>query len=181
MIRYLDDGAAAVPAEAEVKRIASRLDPRAGDADPFALRRELGKVAWDRLGIIRSAESLGAAEGDLDRIEEASRRVAIPSDRAGDGALHERLNLENLITVARLIRVSALLREESRGSHYREDFPDTSPRGLYNIYLSRAAGGSISTERRPVTFTRRRPEDLQGDTVIPTENVTTSATFTTEI
>ena len=78
------------------------------------------------------------------------------------------MNIENLVAVARMIRLSAALREESRGSHYREDFPETSPEGLYNTYLRRGADGAIAAERRPVRFTRRRPEQLQGDTVIPT-------------
>ena len=59
------------------------------------------------------------------------------------------------------------MREESRGSHYREDFPKTSAEGLYNTFMSRGEDGSIRAERRPVQFTRRKPEELQGDTVIP--------------
>ncbi len=147
----------------------ARLAPRAGEGNPFKLRRELGAVAWDRLGIIRSRKELTQAGRDLDRIEEALGAMAIPADRAGNAALHERMNMENLVAVARLIRVSAQMREESRGSHYREDFPETSPEGFYNTYLRRTADGSIAAERRPVRFTRRRPEDLKGETVIPAD------------
>jgi fumarate reductase flavoprotein len=83
--------------------------------------------------------------------------------------------------VARLIRLAAMLREESRGSHYREDFPATSAQGLYNIFLSRAADGSTASTRRPVRFTRRKPEELTGDTVIPIEKPAVTSGFTTEI
>ena len=145
------------------------LSPRAGDGNPFKLRRELGSVAWDRLGIIRSQAELTQAGRDLDRIEEALGAVGIPVDRAGNATLHERMNMENLLAVARLIRIAAEMREESRGSHYREDFPETSPDGFYNTYVRRTADGAIATERRPVRFTRRRPEDLKGETVIPTD------------
>jgi succinate dehydrogenase/fumarate reductase flavoprotein subunit len=163
---------ARAPSAAEARRAAARLAPREGRANPFKLRRELGSVAWDRLGIIRSAATLAEAERDLDRLEEALEAVGIPAERAGDAALHERMNLENLIAVSRLIRLSAALREESRGSHYREDFPETSPEGLYNTCLRRGADGAIAAERRAVRFTRRRPEDLAGDTVIPTAMAT---------
>lgn len=170
MVRDLASSRAPSASSAPDARVtASRLDSREGAANPFALRRELGSMAWDRLGIIRSAESLDEASSELDRIEGALESVGIPSDRAAP-SLHERMNIENLIAVARLIQKSASMREESRGSHYREDFPETRAEGLYNIYLKRTDDGAIESERRPVKFTRRRPEQLQGDILIPTEN-----------
>ncbi|HXN16477.1 MAG TPA: FAD-binding protein [Usitatibacter sp.] len=182
MVRHLVSSGSASISTPEARLAVSRLEPREGKANPFALRRELGSMAWDRLGIIREAASLAEATRELDRIEAALAGVGIPVDRAGNAALHERMNIENLIAVSRLIQRSATMREESRGSHYREDFPHTSPAGLYNIYLERAPDGAIASERRPVKFTRRRPEDLAGDTVIPTENAKPSAvTMTTEI
>ncbi len=182
MARHLAGAAAPRPSPAEARRLAARLDAREGKANPFRLRRDLGGVAWDLLGIIRSAQSLERASLEIARIEQELRAVGIPADRAGDAALHERINLENLVAVARLIQASALLREESRGSHYREDFPETSPEGLFNTFLARSPDGSIRSERRPVRFTRRRPEELQGDTVIPTGQAKAAlTTHTTEI
>jgi len=181
MVRHLGEAGRSTPAKGASQRIAESLAPRAGSANPFALRRELGSIAWDRLGIIRSADSLAAAAADLDRIDERLADVPIAADRAGDAMLNERMNVENLVTVARLIRLAATLREESRGSHYREDFPATSAQGLYNIFLSRAADGSTASTRRPVRFTRRKPEELTGDTVIPTEKPAVTSGFTTEI
>ncbi|HYC36028.1 MAG TPA: FAD-binding protein [Usitatibacter sp.] len=181
MARHLGGAPAAEPSASEAKRLASRLEAREGKANPFALRRELGSVAWDHLGIIRSAAGLGEAVKRLDLIEDKISGVGVPANRAGDAALHERMNLENLVAVARLIHASALLREESRGSHYREDFPETSPEGLFNTYLAREGERGIRSERRPVRFTRRRPEDLAGDTVIPTDNARPPAMHGTEI
>lgn len=80
------------------------------------------------------------------------------------------MNLENLITVAKLITRSAALRTESRGSHYREDFPEIDQENLYNIYLKKDGDGAIHSEKRPVKFTRRKPEQLRGETVIPKGN-----------
>jgi len=167
MVRDLGASATTSVAMPEAVLAASRFDPRDGEANPFALRRELGSIAWDDLGIIRSATSLADASRALDDIEAKLANVAIPADRAGHAELHERMNIENLIAVARLIHSAATLREESRGSHYREDFPETNPDGLYNVVQQRRADGSIASERKPVQFTRRRPVDLAGDTVIP--------------
>ncbi|MGC1817473.1 MAG: FAD-binding protein [Casimicrobiaceae bacterium] len=182
MARHVAGHAAVAPSDREADRIASRLEARGGDGDPFRLRRELGSVAWDRIGIIRSADSLASAARELDGIVDQLDGAGIDPDRAGNARFQERLNLENLVIVARMIQASALVREESRGSHYREDFPETSPQGLYNIYVSRAADGSMACSRRPVEFTRRRPEDLAGDTVIPDAAAKASAAnFSTEI
>jgi len=167
--------AAPRPSSAEAKRTAARLDACEGSANPFRLRRDLGAVAWDHLGIIRSRDGLAQAGRELDRIEQVLGAVGIPAERAGDAAFNERLNLENLLEVSRLIGLAATLREESRGSHYREDFPETSPEGLFNTCLRRAPDGTITAERRPVRFTRRRPEDLKGETVIPTDKATPAA------
>jgi succinate dehydrogenase / fumarate reductase flavoprotein subunit/fumarate reductase flavoprotein subunit len=180
MVRHLASSASR-PDMADAARAASRLEPRGGNANPFALRRELGSLAWDHLGIVRSASSLAQAATALDRIGDRLEDVAIAADRAGNAALHERMNIDNLLIVARMIGRSATLREESRGSHYRDDFPDTSPDGLYNLYMQRGRDGGIASERRAVAFTRRRPEQLQGDTLIPNQAADNAAPLTTEI
>ena len=166
---------------AQAGECAARYAARLGERNVFALRRDLGSIAWDHLGIIRSAQSLATAAQALDRIEGELTQVAVPDDRAGNAAFQERLNVENLITVARLIQTAASLRDESRGSHYREDFPDTRSDGLYNIVLTSENDGGIAAARRPVSFTRRRPDQLRGDTVIPSGGARPGATLTTEI
>jgi succinate dehydrogenase / fumarate reductase flavoprotein subunit/fumarate reductase flavoprotein subunit len=170
MVRDLAGSPPPALSVSEANAAAAQLSPREGRGNPFALRRELGSIAWDHLGIVRSAQSLADAARALDRIEAMLDTVGIPADRAGDSALQERMNIENLIVVARLIRQAATLREESRGSHYREDFPGTSDDGHYNVHQVRRADGSIAAECRPVRFTRRRPQDLAGETVIPTQD-----------
>jgi succinate dehydrogenase/fumarate reductase flavoprotein subunit len=155
------------------------LHAPSGTTNAFALRRELGSLAWDSIGIVRSAAALDEALERLDAIEARLADVALPGEAAGNPSLQSRMDTANLVTVARLIATSAALREESRGSHYREDFPQTSPDGLYNIHARRSADGAIVTERRPVRFTRRRPEELAGDTVIPAAASTAIVTATT--
>lgn len=147
--------------------VIGKFKPKSGSVSPFQLRKELGDMAWDQIGIIRSHNSIEIAIQALYEFQEKLNYVMIPENRSSDSALHERMNLENLITVAKLIATSALLRTESRGSHYREDFPETSPDGLYNVYLKNVGDGSIFHEKRPVNFTRKKPDQLKGETVIP--------------
>ena len=157
-----------------LKQILNKLSPSQGNLNPFHLRKELGLMAWDQIGIIRSKDSLEKAQTSLDGYDEKLKGISIPEKRAGNSALHERMNLENLITVAKLISKSAALRTESRGSHYREDFPEKEQENLYNIYLKKDIGGAIHSEKRPVKFTRRNPEQLSGETVIPKGNTNLS-------
>jgi len=161
--------AARVEPDPECERaIVARLEsPGAGDADPFALHAELGELAWQHIGIIRSEVSLAAASAGIDAIEQRLREVGVGTQRAGNVRLQERLDVENLIAVARMIGHAAGLRTESRGSHYREDHPQTLDRFLVNIVVRRGAGG-VEHDVRPVEFTRRTPAQLAGETVIPT-------------
>jgi len=139
-----------------------------GSGNPFEIKARLRATAWENLGVIRDSESLARAERDLDEIGAAAAGLARDRDRAANLGYVERLDLENLLAVARLIHVAASLRKESRGSHFRADYPDLSGDGLYNIHLVRDDGDDRPVARtEPVVFSRRRPEQLAGDTVIP--------------
>lgn len=139
-----------------------------GTGNPFQLKARLRASAWEHLGVIRDHDSLERADRDLSEVADEAEKLPQEKVRAGNLGYTERLDLENLLAVARLVRAAAGIRKESRGSHYRTDYPDASPEGLYNICLVRGERDSEITSRiEPVRFSRRRPEDLAGDTVIP--------------
>ncbi len=75
-------------------------------------------LAWDGCGIARNAKGLAEV---LDRIDHGGREAITEPTRAD----YEK---RNIATVLRLIAKAALIREESRGGHYREDFPQKSPK-----------------------------------------------------
>ena len=78
-----------------------------------------------------------------------------PGNAASNPAWNEILGLRNTLLVARMVAESALLRTESRGAHYRQDYPDPDPLWLKNIFLD-ANGAST----QPVAFTRLRPPEM---------------------
>ena len=78
-------------------------------------------------------------------------------DRAYNLTWMDRLNLENLILTSRSIVAAALAREDSRGAHFREDFPATSDLATSAYTVARLDGDAIALEMRPVDFTRVRP------------------------
>ena len=182
LAEYAKAGKAHAVDPSELRRIEDCLQPREGTGNPFDLREELGSIAWEHLGIIRSQKSLAQADESIGKIAEQTERLPLPAARGGDAAFHERINLDNLVSVARLIHAGASLRKESRGSHYREDYVTTSDEFLVNIHLRKEEDGRLHQEIRPVAFTRRVPSDLQGETVIPKEKQKPGAqALTTEV
>jgi fumarate reductase flavoprotein subunit len=75
----------------------------------------------------------------------------------------DRLNLENLVLVSQTICAAAQVRTDSRGAHFREDFPQTSALEASRHTLVRLRDGSPAVEMQPVAFTRVRP----GETLLP--------------
>jgi fumarate reductase flavoprotein subunit len=78
-------------------------------------------------------------------------------DRAFHVGWHDWLNLKSLIAVGRVIALSALAREDSRGAHFREDFPDTGALESSSYIVVRQQGDALDLRREPVRFTRVAP------------------------
>jgi len=142
------------------------LAPFAGDGSTAAdaletVRETLYATMWDDAGIVRDAAGLARAHAvmsDLATALEAYRLPAAARERAFNMAWHEWLNLVNLVEVSRVIVRAAQARENSRGAHFRADFPE--PGDLANSSYTRVRGtpdGELVVGPIPVAFTRVRP------------------------
>jgi succinate dehydrogenase / fumarate reductase flavoprotein subunit len=101
---------------------------------------------------------LRALDG-LARLWERSRNVAVHGHREYNPGWHTAIDLKHLLTVSEAITRSALERKESRGGHFREDFPNKdAASGKVNIVLSKDADGSTRTRREPIP---EMPEPLK--------------------
>jgi fumarate reductase flavoprotein subunit len=142
--------------DAARERAFAPLGRRGGDLD--AIRRALYDVMWDEVGILRTADSLARGHATL-----ASLWSDIQAAGVGDPEPRynltwmDRLNLESLILVSRAICAAAEARRDSRGAHFREDFPDTSDLATSRYTVARLAGDRIDVATEPVAFTRVRP------------------------
>jgi len=126
--------------------------------DLNGLRERLAGLMWEDVGIMRTAESLKRAIAGLaDLAAELTRHGVADGDRRFNLTWHDWLNLESLILVSRSIAAAALARENSRGAHFREDFPEPGdlPGSTYTVV--RLHNDRIETGHRPVAFTRVRP------------------------
>jgi fumarate reductase flavoprotein subunit len=150
--------------DAAVARCRAPLAQPAGDVN--AIREALYEVMWDDVGIIRDAASLTRAAGKLDELDARLDATGVESgDLAFNLTWHDWLNLKSLILVSKSIRCAAMAREDSRGAHFRTDFPDV--RDLENSRYTCVTwqDGRFAITNKPVVFNRVKP----GETLLKEE------------
>ena len=131
-----------------------------GNEDVYAMRREIEDQMWDKVGLVRDGQGLGAALGALDDLSERLNRASVPAFREYNLAWQEWLNMRSMLTVAKLTCLSAMARKESRGSHYRSDFPSRNDEEwLRNVLVQSGEDGEPRLWEDDVRFTRLRPGD----------------------
>jgi fumarate reductase flavoprotein subunit len=132
----------------------------AGESDLEAIRDRLHTMMWDDAGIVRSAAGLARAAAALDTLAAKLDAYALPRagrDRAFNLTWHDWLNLGSLIATSRAIVRAAMAREDSRGAHYRDDFPDPGELAASTYTRVRMRDGAVSCDAVPVRFQRVRP------------------------
>jgi fumarate reductase flavoprotein subunit len=146
---------------ASLGRALRPFDASAGTSELEAIRDRLHAVMWDDAGIIRDSEGLARAERALAELADALDRYRLPAgahDRRFNMTWHDWLNLANLVAVSQVIVRAATARENSRGAHFRTDFPEAGDLATSTYTRVRAsADGTLDVESIPVRFTRVRP------------------------
>jgi len=125
----------------------------------YDLRREIQEIAGEKVGVLRSGAALREAVERLEqlRVDALPRVYCRAKDRRYNREWVECLQVENMLTTLRTIAHSALLREESRGAHYRRDFPETdNARWLCNTVI-RQRGDELELKTSPIRVTSLRP------------------------
>jgi succinate dehydrogenase/fumarate reductase flavoprotein subunit len=135
---------------------ANQFLQRQGES-PWVLRDELGRIMWEKVGIVRHGSKLKQALEEIAALKNRAGQTGVPGNRGFNLTWQQALDMRNMLTASELIARSALLREDSRGAHYREDYPNTNNADwLKNICISRNGDGpKIWTE--PVKLDRLKP------------------------
>jgi fumarate reductase flavoprotein subunit len=132
------------------------LEKSPGDIE--SIRDALAQCMWDDVGISRSKESLLRARSKLLELGESLDQMGVGNlQREYSVTWQDWMNLQNLILVSKSVTESAISRENSRGAHYRDDYPQ--PGSLEESYFTavKMDGASIQIENRPVKFTMVKP------------------------
>jgi fumarate reductase flavoprotein subunit len=126
--------------------------------DINAIRGRLLDVMWDDVGVLRDAQGIARAQTELAALKAELLESGIGDDnRVFALGWHDWLNLRSLVEVSEVIAAAALSRENSRGAHYREDFPEVGSLEESYFTIASRARDELKVERAAVEFSIVKP------------------------
>src|SRR5512140_569700 len=148
------NGPAKLPAgEAEdaERRALTPFERGASGEGPYQVQESLQETMQDFVGIVRTAHEMERALIEIERLKARAANVGVGGNREYNPGWHTALDLGNLLTVSEAIAKSALARKESRGGHFRDDYPDKMAEfATFNHVVRKGPGGEMLLERAPI-------------------------------
>jgi succinate dehydrogenase / fumarate reductase flavoprotein subunit len=136
--------------EAE-RRALAPFESTTGGEGPYQVQESLQTTMQNHVGIVRTQHEMERALGELEALTRRAARVVVPGNREFNPGWHTALDLRHLLIVSEAITRSALARRESRGGHFRDDYPEKDPAfGRVNFVTRRGAGGAMELDRAPI-------------------------------
>ncbi len=148
-----DHGGAAVDDAAANAAARRALEPfdRHGGEGPYQIQQALQHAMQDLVGIVRREEDMRQALGKIADLRARAQRVGVDGNREYNPGWHTALDLGNLLTIAEAITRSAMERKESRGGHFRDDYPaKDATYSTFNIVIRKGGDGAMHLTREPV-------------------------------
>jgi succinate dehydrogenase / fumarate reductase, flavoprotein subunit len=143
-----------VAADAEVQAVISEAtEPlgREGGESPYDLQHDLQDTMQRLVGIIRTESELTEALGELDKLDERCTRLSVSGPRAYNPGWNLATDLPAMLTVSRLVTKGAIVRQESRGGHTRDDYPKPSEEfGKLNLVQRVTPDGEFTLDPEPI-------------------------------
>ncbi len=119
--------------------------------NPYKVQQDLQDAMQALVGIVRNEGEMQEAAQKLVGFNERAARAGVDGHREYNSGWHTCIDLRNLLDVSEAIALSAIERKESRGGHFREDYPDkVAEFGTFNIATERQADGSMKVSRIPL-------------------------------
>src|SRR4029079_8474791 len=135
------------------------FERQGGTEGPYQVQQDLQTMMQDLVGIVRREDEMLKALEGLAQMRERARRVRVTGNREYNPGWHTALDLHNLLTVSEAITRCALERKESRGGHFRDDYPDKqSAFATFNFVVRKAPDGGMEIARAPIP---EMPADLK--------------------
>jgi succinate dehydrogenase / fumarate reductase flavoprotein subunit len=145
--------------QAIAKTALKPFDSGASGENPYQIQYDLQEAMQDLVGIVRTETEMQQALTKIADLNARAERAGITGHRQYNNGWHTAIDLGSLLLVSEGVTRAALMRKESRGAQFREDFPNKDPEwGKHNIIVSRGADGEMLVEKRALPA---MPDDLQ--------------------
>jgi succinate dehydrogenase / fumarate reductase flavoprotein subunit len=143
----VDDGAV----DRALKASLEPFDRGEAGENPYKVQADLQDTMQSLVGIVRQETEMREALTRIEHFKARAANVGVVGHREYHAGWHTALDLRNLLTVAECITRSALERKESRGGHFREDYPEkVAEFGTFNIQTKQGAGGTVQVAHIPI-------------------------------
>ncbi|HZF01472.1 MAG TPA: fumarate reductase/succinate dehydrogenase flavoprotein subunit [Methylomirabilota bacterium] len=130
-----------------------------GNEGPYQVQYDLQNMMQANVGIVRLQKEMEFALDGIQKLKTRAAKVAVQGHLEYNPGWHTAIDLKHLLTISEAITLCSLDRKESRGGHFREDFPNKDPEAQkYNSVISKQADGSMKLRREPIPAMR---EDLK--------------------
>ncbi|HET9967212.1 MAG TPA: fumarate reductase/succinate dehydrogenase flavoprotein subunit, partial [Streptosporangiaceae bacterium] len=129
---------------------------RDGGENPYTVHHEIQQTMSDLVGIIRKENEIKTALSELEKLRERAEKISAAGGRAYNPGWHLALDLRNILLIAQCVAQAALERQESRGGHTRDDYPEMSAEWRkVNLICSLDAAGEVTLRKQPMVPMRQ--------------------------
>jgi succinate dehydrogenase flavoprotein subunit len=142
----------AAQADAAARQALEPFERKGDDADgPYSVQHDLQEMMQSLVGIVRNEAEMRQALEAFPALWKRARSVPVHGNREYNPSWHTALDLPNLLTAAEAVTRAALQRKESRGGHFRDDFPDKDPAfAKFNLVVRKGPGGEMTVDQAPI-------------------------------
>ncbi len=137
----------------------------AAGENPFAIQAELQDIMQNLCGIVRHEDEMKEAIVKIEALRGRAANAGITGNIEYNNGWHTALDLDNMLSISEMIAIAALERKESRGGHFREDYPQKDEEwAKWNLEVTRGDSGRPTIKKRPVV-----PRTAEMDAIIEAE------------
>ncbi|HTU46005.1 MAG TPA: fumarate reductase/succinate dehydrogenase flavoprotein subunit [Bryobacteraceae bacterium] len=152
-------GAAVDTAEIDAAAREALLPFQRTGENPYQVQHDLQDLMQDLVGIVRRQDEMQRALDGLQLLNQRAATVSVPGNREYNAGWHTALDLHHLLSVSEMITRAAIERKESRGAHFRDDYPaKNEENGRCNIIVRRGESGEMQVIREPL---KELPSELK--------------------
>jgi succinate dehydrogenase/fumarate reductase flavoprotein subunit len=134
---------------------------------PQAMKEQIRGLMWQHVGIVRNRDDLMLALSELERLGRDSHELGVSGGKKYNPEWCDAIVIPHMLLVCEAIVRSALAREESRGAHFRSDFPKRDDVNWFvNISLKKGISSEMEITTSPIFAARMKPSAIAGDVVV---------------